>query len=670
MVAVPRVIGAQTGCRAVVVGISKYSVRGIDWLKYAHLDAQSFAGWVKQHGCQISALLDEDAKVASVRQGFRDALQTAGPLEDVYLFLSGRGIGTPDAHAGFIVLWDSKESEPASTALSTDELNLYIRQSRARRIFLFADLRASDRLQPNNLIQFKLRDLVPDRKNAPPGNFSEILATQPRQFSAELPDPKNLKLGNGAFSLVLITSLRGGHAHTVQDLFDELKQQLPRNSPTHQSPWQFGPAIAPLTSVTRLQVPPRNPFGVSLIRASFEDAASDADTVAAHDAVVSENEGQQVLVQYGEGDQFPDEPGRPQQKDFERAANAFQNALDIRGRLPKDQQDAPLLLSLEARRLFCQGRALLFNPNADYRVALGILTTSAEKRSDYPEAWNAMGIAYLEHAAYPDAQRSFSKAIQLAPDWAYPRHNLALTLVEQGDYAAAEKEYREAIRRTPYHPYLYYNLGVLLHRINRKGDARTEYNLAIQTFEDQARIAQEHAARFSEDGDAEEVAMAEQRRATLLKNEAEAYNALGAIAQAEGHAGKARSAYEAAAMHDPELLPATYNMGILDVKKNPRNAIALWQKVLAKDKDYLPAHQRLAETWQRLGKFEESAAEYREVLRLQPDSSDAKARLPEVLADVSAARGNKAEACALYGQAAAASPENRRALEKKKKRVC
>jgi tetratricopeptide (TPR) repeat protein len=294
-----------------------------------------------------------------------------------------------------------------------------------------------------------------------------------------------------------------------------------------------------------------------------------------------------------------------------------------------------------------------------------VLTSATEKRMDYPEPWNAIGIAYLENHDYDRAQTSFSKAIQLGPDWAYPRHNLALTFVEKGDYAAAEAEYREAIRRTPYQPYLYYNLGVLLHRINRKADAKTEYNLAITVFEDQAKIALEHETRFSEDGDATEAQRSRDRRATLLKNEAEAYNALGALAQANGHASKARDAYNAAIMHNPDLPLPPYNLGILNEKKNPDTAIGLWQKVLAIDKDYLPAHQRLAETWHRLGKFEESAAEYREVLRLQPDNLDTKSRLPEVLGDLNAAKGNKAEACTQYSLA-----ESSRAIEKKKKRVC
>ena len=34
---------------------------------------------------------------------------------------------------------------------------------------------------------------MPEKKGAPSGKFSEILGSQPRQFSAELPDPKNPK---------------------------------------------------------------------------------------------------------------------------------------------------------------------------------------------------------------------------------------------------------------------------------------------------------------------------------------------------------------------------------------------------------------------------------------------------------------------------------------------
>ncbi len=153
-------------------------------------------------------------------------------------------------------------------------------------------------------------------------------------------------------------------------------------------------------------------------------------------------------------------------------------------------------------------------------------------------------------------------------------------------------------------PYLYYNLGVLLHRINRRSEARTEYKLAITVFEDQAKIALAHAGLFSGDGDPVEALRSEHRRATLLrKNEAEAYNALGALAHAEGHAGKARAAYAAAMMHDPDLLVATYNLGILDARKVPDTAIGLWGKVLAKDKDYLLAHERLAEALRDSGEI-------------------------------------------------------------------
>ena len=205
-----------------------------------------------------------------------------------------------------------------------------------------------------------------------------------------------------------------------------------------------------------------------------------------------------------------------------------------------------------------------------------------------------------------------------------------MTYVETGDYAAAEREYREAIRRTPYHPYLYYNLAVLLHRINRKTDAMVEYNLAVRAFEDQAATALDHSRRWTEDGNTAQARKAAERRATLLKNEAEAHNALGALFQAKGNAKRARTEYEAARQLDPDLLLASYNMGILEAKKNPDRAIELWRDTLAKDSTYAPSHMRIAEVYRKQRKFEEAAAEYREVLRLQPDS-EAKARLAEVL---------------------------------------
>jgi tetratricopeptide (TPR) repeat protein len=106
------------------------------------------------------------------------------------------------------------------------------------------------------------------------------------------------------------------------------------------------------------------------------------------------------------------------------------------------------------------------------------------------------------------------------------------------------------------------------------------------------------------------------------------------------------------------------------MKKNPAIAIGLWQRVIEKDKNFLPAHRRLAETWQKLTEYEKSAAEFEQVLRLQPEDSDAKRGLHEVLGDASAKQKRYAEACGEYAIAMKASPQNRRELEKKQKLVC
>ena len=372
---VPFLAWPQTGrSYAVLVGVSKYDDRGIQWLKYASRDTNLFQSWLNSSGknSQVIQIEEGKATLPLVREALRNVLTVkAGPLDDVYLFFSGRGLGTPDYNAGFIFTSESEQSRPASTALSTEELGLFIRQSQAKRIFLFADVcRSPDDLHRNNLIQFKLKDL--GKAKTP---LSAILGSQPSQLSAELEDRKY-----GAFSYFLVEGLKSGQK-TIQELLDYLMKQLPAGSSTHQKPWEFGPLLAPIGSNGRVQTQLRP----RLIRAAFSPpqaeqnaeqssafhdelmitAASDPDAayrlfLSANTALQQqegqqfaiglEETGQKVLVQYGQGDQFPNEPGRPGKREFQNAARAFELARDL-------QDDAAVKVSLDARSSFSQGRA-------------------------------------------------------------------------------------------------------------------------------------------------------------------------------------------------------------------------------------------------------------------------------------------------------------------------
>jgi len=170
-----------------------------------------------------------------------------------------------------------------------------------------------------------------------------------------------------------------------------------------------------------------------------------------------------------------------------------------------------------------------------------------------------------------------------------------------GENAAGEAEYRAAIQRMPQHPYLYYNLGVLLQRINRRTDALRTFKEAIGKFEEQAEVYRKAAALLNGEDSAEhpaakaEATRALQEEATTLRNEGEAYNALGALWQAARKTTKAKVSYGDALRLNPQLHAARYNLAMLALREH-RYADAQndFAAVIQASPDFPQAKARLA----------------------------------------------------------------------------
>jgi tetratricopeptide (TPR) repeat protein len=311
-----------------------------------------------------------------------------------------------------------------------------------------------------------------------------------------------------------------------------------------------------------------------------------------------ERQAQAVLLRYGEGNQFPDDPLRPGAADFERAADLFERALQTRPSLPVKELDDRLRASLNARLLFCRGRALAYN--ARYDEARSLLQRARQADPLLPEPYNAIGVTYLEQAQYGAAALAFRESIRIAPDWAYPRHNLALTYLEAGDNTAAEAEYRAAIRRTPQQPYLYYNLGILLQRLNRRRESEQTFVEAIKRFKQQAESYRTRATLLRAEAPAEhpeagsEAALGQAEAETVEGNEGEAYNALGALQQAKRNDSAARKSYQKALDMNARLFAAEYNLGILALtRREYSEAVRHFESVIGTNPTFPEAGAKL-----------------------------------------------------------------------------
>ena len=305
--------------------------------------------------------------------------------------------------------------------------------------------------------------------------------------------------------------------------------------------------------------------------------------------VALENRGQETILRYLEGNQIPQT-----KDDFVTGGKYFQAALDL----------APDSVFDEARMIFCQGRALIFDH--DYAGARVLLERSIRLDPTHSYAYNALGISYLEQIAsnrstFDEAIRAFHDASRYAPYWAYPMHNLALAYEQAGDYAGAERTYLAAIPLGRQYSYLYYNLAMLYQKLNDLPQAERYYLLAKDAAVRNPHVVQTPAGpRSPELG--------------------EVWDALGTVASARNHRAEAERDYRQALSADPQSINARHNLALLLSRVAPSKvAEGLWEQNLQAEPNSLPSLLAYADYLARNGSTDRALALYQRVETLKSD---------------------------------------------------
>jgi len=652
----------DTGGRtyALLIGVSQYQKLPQDqWLQYAHADATLFANHLKSPrggglgDDSLALLVNEKATTAAIRNAFETFLKgKAGKQDTVLLFIAAHGTVEAAGNRGaFIVTWDSDPQDLAATALPMADVQNLLQQglSKVGRVLAFIDVCRAGTI---GTIKSTTVNAAVERLGEAEGDIFGLMASRPKELSMEGPDYGG---GHGAFSYYLVKGLTGAADKNgdgivnVNEVIEYVREQVSQGTKDRQHPRDFGnienavvlsdkrkPGIDvahfrllydsggdPVRLAAAAPQLPANADEPALRRfretvaSSPRDAAAQLPelkrSLAPQAYLAAENElrialedrGQQVLLRYLTGDQVPQTRG-----DFEAGAANFRSARDL----------TPESIFLEAREVFCRGRAELFQK--DYAGAADLLEQAARLDPSGAYSYNALGIAYLEQADYGRSVLAFRDAIRRAPYWAYPRHNLALAYSEQGNYGEAVKTYQQAIRLAPQYSYLPYNLGLVYQRMNRRKDAENAYQRAI----------------------------------ALAPDAPEAYNALGSLRAAGGRAAEAERDYRQALAKKTDFAPARHNLALLLAEKPDRRAEAyeLWRAVLAQSPDYLPSRLALAEALAKAGQKQEALEQYRAALAQKPDYAAARA----AMADLLAAGGDTAAALDQLREAARLQPDN------------
>ena len=570
-------------CRALIVGVSTYQDPAFSQLKHAVNDANAFSAWFNGPRCAGRKappviLTEAAATQTAIQTELSRMLLTAGKSDEVFVFISARALKTPDYAEGYLLGYDARRGKLHPSGIAVQDF-LNVLSQGVGRLFLFADISRElpNRESPkrNQIVSFLEEKLARLQ-------LSALLSTQPGQLSIE-----DTGFPEGFFTHFLTEELRSGAPRDVASVFKNLRSKMTQSKPK-QEPYEFGATTFLITGARRaplllaaLGVPAQGLFAPQQPQTPTPSAPTPAER-ALDEAARLEQEAQTILLRYGEGNQFPEDPLRPGATAFDHAGELFEQVLRVRPALPGPVLNSSLLASLTARALFCRGRALAYR--GQYDDARTLLQKANAADPLLPEPYNAIGITYLEQAQYVPALEAFRKSIEIAKDWAYPRHNLALTYMEMGDNHSAESEYRAAIQRTPQHPYLYYNLGILLQRINRRSEAEDVFRTAIQKFEDQIGAYRQRAASLGRENPQAAAASALdlEEAETAARNEGEAYNALGVLWQSQGKRSKARQSYETALKLNDKLYAARYNLGVLAFKdRRYSDAVSAFESVVS-----------------------------------------------------------------------------------------
>jgi len=671
---------AEGGTYAFVVGISKYQSPHVRRLEYADDDAQLFADFLgspRGGGLRLNQNLWRLENEEATRDRVIDELNSflagkASRDNTLIIYIAAHGAyicrnspckpGSKDEEP-YILTHDSDPEDPEVSAIRMADLHELItaQADRFGTVLLYLDVCHSGNMGALPIQTRLTSGPVEEVFGNARGDFGLVLASsklKPKERKNEYAMEDNrFGGGHGIFTYFVVRGLNGeaqadGNVVLMQDLMDHVRENVRRQTGNRQSPVQKSSrpdlpvvrdASQPGIEIPKLETGTQVVLRVREGRESSRRSTSVADrgfrASEGSQRAKDENEGQQVLLRYLQGEQSP-----PSREDFERCAAAF-------GRVMSEAPDAAFT---ESRMLFCSGRALIFRKR--FAEAQVLLERSIRIDPGRGYAYNALGIAYLEQvisdaANIERARHAFEDAASRAPYWAYPLHNLALTEEQAGRYQEAIANYRRAQQLAPYASYPSYNLGLLLQRLNRYAEAKQELEAAVDAALVPRKI--------------------DRKAPSLWLHLAEGYNALGSLSASEGLFAAARTYFEKALDEEPRNATARHNLALLESRKggDAGRAEQLWREVIRDEGDSnLAAASRmaLAEWYGSRAKLDEAVTEYRALLALHPKFTAARRSLALILVE----QGRTAEALAEVDRALNnAPPANLRALRNDIERI-
>ncbi len=233
-------------------------------------------------------------------------------------------------------------------------------------------------------------------------------------------------------------------------------------------------------------------------------------------------------------------------------------------------------------------------------------------------------------------------------------NNTGVALMAEGKYESAVEQFRKGLAEQPRQPNLRVNLGLALRMLGRTGEARTEFERAME-FPGSRRAAGHQLAQIALDSG--EYGSAERYLREILEEEpgaSEVRNTLGLVLEKESHLARAEAEYRRAAEEDPNAAQPRSNLGNLARARGDLETAESWyRKAIEADPYFMGAYNNLALVYQEEGQLEKAIDLYARALGKAPGN----AIVMNNLASLYYARGDMEEARKLWERSIQVDPK-------------
>ncbi len=237
----------------------------------------------------------------------------------------------------------------------------------------------------------------------------------------------------------------------------------------------------------------------------------------------------------------------------------------------------------------------------------------AKQFPNEPITANLLGAVYVGLGHLEQAAASYSRALQIKPDFAEAHNNLGDVLKSLGRLDEAVASCRKALQIRPDYAEAHSNLGDVLNCLGKPEEAVASYGRALQIKPDFVVALNNLGAALNDLGKPEEAVSSLTRALQIQPDLAEAHNNLGTAFNILGKPEEAELSLTRALQIKPDYAEAHNNLGAtLNDLGRPDEAEASCNKALQIDPAFAKAHRFLS----TVKKYQDSDPQIHQMLKL------------------------------------------------------